>query len=103
MKITEALLKGLNVPCADIEYISSKGYLGLDAPEFLRKLIADKKLFLSAWIVVRIMGHKERIKYIFYMADNIKIYKKHHVFAYELEETYKKILDYGIGLLRLDC
>ena len=76
MKVSKKWLNSKNACESGVQYVTEQKLIGLDGKDFVKKLIKLEKLGYADWLVVRLMTHKQQIRYAIYAAEQvIKIYE----------------------------
>ena len=74
-----SIAKSLEAKALDptlLNYVKEQKLLGLDGVPFVKKLIKLDRVDYANWLVVRLMTHKQQIKYAIYAAEQvIKIFE----------------------------
>lgn len=71
MKITLELLEKFSACSEGIEFVTEKNLIGLEAPEFLKKLIKLKKLDWANWLTARVLTDIDKARYAVFAAEQV--------------------------------
>ena len=77
MKITLEFLKKNNACTYGIEFVQENGFIGMEAKDFILKLIDHKKLNWANWLIALVLNKLDKVRYAVYAAEAvIDIYEK---------------------------
>jgi hypothetical protein len=71
MKITEEFLKEKKACWQGFNYVVENKFIGLEALEFIKKLIEHDKLNWANWLIVRIMNYMQYVNYAVFAAEQV--------------------------------
>ena len=77
MKITLKYLQAQSACNEGVEFVQENGFIGMEAKDFILKLIEHKKLDWANWLSVRVLNKLDKVRYAVYAAEQvIDIYEK---------------------------